>query len=335
MKSQHRFSILGLLAVAVALVGCGGGSPLGPSGEGVTLRGVVVGADFLSGSAVSASSGAGAAEGEIIVTVEEDPSITTTVGADGTFTLRGLPEGSFTLVFTQDDVVLGTATFDEVLPNQEITITVEVADNGSVEVTEELRNGIGHGDVEIQGLVDEVVTVDPAGDSTFVIDGYTVIARPGETAIRKGNRRLSVEDVTAGSQVHVKGVWMEAVDGAQSVLAHEIKLQREEEEEEEEEETEGACMINGGKVGAGIQLEGRVASGDASGFMMDVNGNRAKNDVQIDSSGASFKCSGKTTDDECKAKVKAGQKIHVSGTLTSCDASSALVKASQVKPQGR
>jgi hypothetical protein len=59
-----------------------------------------------------------------------------------------------------------------------------------------------------------------------LIDGYTVIARPGVTAIREGNRARSVADVTAGRQVHVKGEWLPMGTGSsQPVLAHEIKLQ--------------------------------------------------------------------------------------------------------------
>ena len=102
---------------------------------------------------------------------------------------------------------------------------------------EERRNGIGHGDLEIEGLVDQVLTVSLNGDSTFVIDGYTVVARPGETAIREGNRSRTVEQVTVGRRVHVKGVWL-APSGSsgstQQVLAHEIKLQGPEENEDED-----------------------------------------------------------------------------------------------------
>jgi len=46
----------------------------------------------------------------------------------------------------------------------------------------------GHGDVEIEGLVSAVLLLDPVGESRFTIDGKTVVARPGETAIREGNQ---------------------------------------------------------------------------------------------------------------------------------------------------
>jgi hypothetical protein len=162
-----------------------------------------------------------AAGDPIEVHVQSDPDIKTTVGADGSFTLRGLPEGSFTLVFTQGGVVVGTLTFQEVAPNQQITINVQLVDSEIVLVDED-RRGIGHAGVELEGPVQNVIILDPAADSRFVIAGRSVIARPGVTAIREGNTRKTVEDVTVGKQVHVKGTTLET---STDVLAYEIKLQ--------------------------------------------------------------------------------------------------------------
>jgi len=222
--SRHGL-ILTLFVSSAVLSACGGGgNPSGPSGspaQGVTMIGMVLGAGAGSPAGVSSASAAG----DVTVTVQENPAITTKVGSDGSFTLRGLPEGGFTLVFTDaSGAVLGTLVFSEVRPNQEITVTVDVT-GGTVRLVDERRNGIGHGGIEIEGRVDAVVTATEAGDSTFVIAGYTVIARPGVTAIREGNRRRTVEDVTGGRRVHVKGEWLPPVAGSQPVLAHEIKLQ--------------------------------------------------------------------------------------------------------------
>jgi hypothetical protein len=283
----------------------------------------------------STSTAAGQADGDITVSVQEDPSIITTVGPDGTFTLRGLPAGGFTLIFTQDGQTLGSLTFSEVLPNQEIMVTVDVSD-GTVILIEQRRDGIGHGDIEIEGLVEEVQSLDPGGDSTFVIAGYTVVARPGETAIREGNQPRTVDDVTEGRQVHVKGVWITDAGTPQPVLAHRIDLQG----DDADDDTGGgdSCMIDGAQAGRGIQLEGRVDSGNANRFKLRVDGNRARHPVDVDAGGASFKCSPQSgpnapTTAECKAMVEAGAKVHVSGDLTSCSASAALVTASEVKPQ--
>jgi hypothetical protein len=237
-RASRKLSALTLalaVASAVALIGCGSDNPAGPSGGlGVNLRGMVLDQGVASAFGVSKMAGGAQAAGDAMtVTVQENQAITASVGEDGSFTLRGLPEGNFTLIFkSAGGVVLGTLTFTQVKSNQEITVTVQVT-GGGVLLIEERRNGIGHGDLEIEGLVDQVVTLSPTGDSTFVIDGYTVVARPGQTAIREGNRSRSVQEVTAGRRVHVKGVWLApsgSSGSAQQVLAHEIKLQGPEED---------------------------------------------------------------------------------------------------------
>jgi len=165
-----------------------------------------------------------------LVTVVENPSITATVGPDGSFVLRGLPTDGFTLLFTQEGVELGTLAFTGLLPNQQIRITVEIVD-GEVVLRDERRTGIGHGAVEVQGDVEIVLQLDSAGDSLFQIYSHLVLARPGVTAIREGGEARGVEDVVEGRQAHVKGVWLEPTDPAaqQVILAHEIILQEEEE----------------------------------------------------------------------------------------------------------
>jgi hypothetical protein len=228
-------------ALAASLAACGGGSPFQPTSVrdgGVSLTGTLLGSASASSSGVSAF--AAADSHAFTVTVLENPDIVVEVGEDGVFTLRGLPDGGFTLVFTAaDGTPLGELEFDGVLPNQEITITVALS-NGDVELVEEQRNGIGHGDLEIQGNIDELVTVDPSGDSLLMIGGYPVVVRPGATAIREGNRALGVDELSAGDQVHVKGVFLELEPGQdpadQQVLAHEIILQQREEDDDDGED---------------------------------------------------------------------------------------------------
>lgn len=97
-----------------------------------------------------------------------------------------------------------------------------------------------------------------------------------------------------------------------------------------------ACIISGGRVGSSIELEGNVASGNSSSFTMKVDGERSGADVSVLTSGStSFKCNGgaKLTDAECKASVKAGVKVHVSGQLKTCSSASAQVTAGEVKVQ--
>jgi hypothetical protein len=216
------FAILFAACGVLFLAGCGGGGGSSIESSPTAKTAVVIGK--VAAPAVSKSDGALvalAAGDPIDVHVQSDPDIKATVGADGSFTLRGLPEGSFTLVFTQAGTVVGTLNFQEVAANQQITITIQLA-GGEVVLVDEDRRGIGNAGVEIEGLVQNVIVLNEAADSRFVIAGRSVVARPGVTAIREGMTRKTVADVTVGRQVHVKGT---TVEGSTDVLAYEIKLQ--------------------------------------------------------------------------------------------------------------
>ena len=218
MDRHIRFLTAALLAaVACFVAACGGGG----GGDESPKSAIVVGKVQAAPGPVKASTVPMAAGDPIVVSVQELPGVSVQVAADGSFTLRGLPAGSFTLVFTQAGGVIGTLVFSEVAVNQQITITVQLQGTELVLVDED-RRGIGDAGIELEGPVQNVVTLAPAGDSTFVIAGRTVIARPGVTAIRKGTARLTVNDVTAGTQVHVKGT---RIEGSTDVLAYEIKIQ--------------------------------------------------------------------------------------------------------------
>ena len=217
------FALMGL-----ALAGCGGSgggsttdTPAPPASANVVVEG-----RFAPSSTTAAAAGPVAVKHHvpIEVTVEELPGARATVAADGTFTLRGLPAGTFTLVFHHGTERIGTLEFEQVAANQQITITVRLVGDEVVLVDED-RRGIGHAGIELEGLVDNVIAVNPAGDSRFVIAGRVVIARPGVTAIRRGTTALTVTDIAAGMRVHVKGT---TIEGSTDILAYEIKIQQDE-----------------------------------------------------------------------------------------------------------
>jgi hypothetical protein len=287
-----------------------------------------------AGSASSTSiASVGNRAAETVTVTVQGTSITTTVDANGSFTLRGLPEGGFTLVFTNSSgATLGTLTFGEVMPNQEITIVVDVS-SGTVVLVEEKRNGIGHGDVEIEGLVATAPVLDPTtGDSRFMVNDKTIVARPGQTAIREGNTARTIADVVVGRQVHVKGAWLPMEGTLQPVLALEIKLQDGDDDGDDGTKT---CMIEGGRANQRIELEGKVLIGTSRSFTLQVQGNRASGPVSVDASTASFQCSpsggpNAPTPAQCEASVMANAKVHVSGILTTCTLTEASVTADKV-----
>jgi len=242
---------------------------------------------------------------------------------NGTFTLRGLPDGRFTVEFYQGADKVGSLSFDSVLPNQEIEIVVEVQ-GGTLRLLEEKRTGIGHGDVELEGIARSIrVEGDPMTGS-LEVDGQLVRTRASETAIRKGNAGLTLNDLSSGDRVHVKGVWDTGTDGSTYVFAHEIKLQ---EETADGGDSSGECSnISGGRVGQNIVLEGTVLSGNTQSFVLDVNGNRADRPVNV-AFGGTPTCVGNAKKGSCQ--VGPGDKVNVKGRLVTCES----VDADEVKIQ--
>jgi hypothetical protein len=320
--SYRRFAVgLAILCSGLLLARCGG-SPTAPSGE-VVLRGSLVGP---AASATASAMGAGQAQGGAVTVTVQDTAITTTVAADGTFTLRGLPEGSFTLVFTRDGVVLGRLTFGAVNANQEITIVVRLAGD-SVVLVDEQRTGIGHGDLEIEGLVEAVLVLDPAGESRFTIAGKTVVARPGQTAIREGNTARTVDDVTVGRQVHVKGVWLEPQGNTQAVLAMEIKLQGpggpSPSPSPSPSASPSACA-----VGSKTEVEGLIKAKDASSITVNQ---QAKGDFLCDVSASTPIRKGNTS--FTLAQLQIGWRVHVKGMAQGFTGTACRVTADEIMVQ--
>jgi hypothetical protein len=321
MRPSRPIVFVLLILGALGLAACGGpSSPSAPAD--VVLHGMILGGS--AGGGATAFSGGNAAGEPIIVTVQ-GTSITTTVAENGSFTLRGLPTGNFTLVFTQGGVTLGTATFAEVKPNQEITVTIEVTPSG-VTVVEERRTGIGHGDIEIEGQVQQVLELNPTGDSRFLIDGREVVARPGQTAIREGNTAKTVNDVMVGRQVHVKGTFMDPGGGVTPVLASEIKLQGPQASPSPEPSPSpgSKCVAPGAKA----EVEGKITAKGGSDITVTQQG---KGDYQCFVSAGTPIRKGNTT--YTFAQLQTGWRVHVKGTGLGQSGSVCQVQANEVKVQ--
>jgi len=231
-----------LLLSSLALSGCGGDNPTSPTPTSTPPRGVSLTGTFQSASASRAFRSLTTAVDDLVVVVlaEDGSELTRIDVAAGRFTLRGLPEGSFTVQFDDGGTIIGERTFDAVRVNQQITITLDLI-NGRVEVLEERRNGIGHGDIEIEGLASGIQIEDDPMTGSLTVDGHSVVTRVAETTIRKGNRRLTLDDLRDGDQVHVKGEFESAPGGGSLVFAREIKLQ--EDDDSERTPTTSSCNV--------------------------------------------------------------------------------------------
>ena len=242
MKHSHVLFSAAII-LGLALAGCGG-SPTSPSEGGVTLHGTALGDGVSTSASTHEIAALATSGGSITVSVEENPSLTTAISANGTFQLGGLPSGAFTLVFTS--------------------------------------KGKARGKVSIGGV-----------PSTAQVD---VVVQVSANSVALVNVRINGSDHT-GDQPKT-------------------------------------CLINGGTVNEGIELEGAVHPNSVQGlsFQMDVNGNRASGPVAVSAATASFTCAGiKGTCDATLLKDDA--RVHVRGTLTSCSMTAALVTAAEVKFQ--
>jgi hypothetical protein len=106
-------------------------------------------------------------------------------------------------------------------------------------------------------------------------------------------------------------------------------------DQENDDNASKTCIVEGGKLGRKIELEGNVDSGNSTAFKMKINGERSSGLVDVDASHAQFNCNGDKSSSAttCKDSVKPHAKVHVSGTLMTCTTSAAQVVATEVKVQ--
>ncbi len=181
------------------------------------------------------------------------------------------------------------------------SITVTVQENTSITTTIS-----GNGTFELEGL--------PAGTFTLVFSSNGVTLGT-----------ITITSVPTQAEVNI------VVHITTTVVLVKVEINGTDETDNETK----TCLINGGRVGEEIELEGSVSPGSVMGktFKMSVNGERAGGLVSVDATTASFDCAGIKGPCDTTALLKDGAKVHVRGTLTSCSLTTALVKATEVKFQ--
>ena len=244
----RRIRLFVVLIAASALLRCGGASLTSPSGAGVTLEGMVLqgaGAASAGPAAVSAQSARG---GRITVTVQEDPSQSTTVSGNGSFKLENVPATGFTLVFSVNGVVLGSVAVSPVPATTKIKIKIVVQLTDHVELVDlemndenedqgdqaqktcMINGGHAGEHIELEGVVGS------GGSDQFQLrvngnrsSGLVDVTASGASFKCNGDKSSSAtckERVKAGAQVHVKGTLTACTTSAASTTATQVMVQK-------------------------------------------------------------------------------------------------------------
>jgi hypothetical protein len=242
LKTGRYFLVL---VAAAAMWRCGS-SPTSPSGAGVTLQGVVL-QDATASAASAGLSAQSAKAGKIVVTVQENPSLSVTVSGNGTFEIEDVPAGGFTLVFSVNGVVVGQITITAVgegttikivvkIKDQEVELVeIETDDGGDQDSGDDepksclINGGKVNSHIEVEGNVD-------SGDSSqFKLQvngnrsgGLVDVAASGASYVCNGKKGSSdcKSNLVAGAKVHVRGNLTSCDTIAASVTATEVKIQK-------------------------------------------------------------------------------------------------------------
>jgi hypothetical protein len=248
---MNRRFLLAWIAVAAAVIApaCGGGSPSSPSGSGgVAVQGVVVG----DGTSFTASSGAGpsSAQAQKITVTVAGTSITAEVSANGTFELKGIPSGSFTLVFLVDGIKIGEVKISAP-EGSEVKLVVQVKNSVLVVVEIKVESGgtaaspsptptssacwvnggtVGQG-IELEGDVTAgtstafKMAVNGRADTPIDVNASSATFRciGGAKAPTDAECKASIKTLP---KVHVSGRLDSCTPSAAVVIASEVKIQK-------------------------------------------------------------------------------------------------------------
>jgi hypothetical protein len=163
-----------------------------------------------------------------------------------------------------------------------------------------------------------------SGNGTFELDG--VPAGTFTLVFTRDGEEIGRISVTAGDGVEVKIVVK--VEDADVVLV-DLEL------DGDNDPASKTCLIEGGRAGDRIELEGDVQSGTSPEFLMVAGGNRSRGKtIRVTTSGnTNFKCNGPKSGGDCKDSVGPRAKVHVRGNLGVCTLDDAEIAAAEVKVQ--
>ncbi len=232
-----------VVALAAVALSCGGGGPSSPFGTGVDVQGLVLN----GATAVVASSGSHvAAKAQKVTVTVEGTTITAEVGADGTFVLKGVPSGDFTLVFMVDGVKIGEVPVSAAAGSEvKITVKVQASQLVLVDIRIEAPDGseapsscVVNGGQKGQGIQLEGTVTSGAWDLfNMTVNGgragSVVAVSAGGATYRcvGGSKKDTVDECKAlvangGAKVHVSGTLTECTTTTAQVTATEVKIQK-------------------------------------------------------------------------------------------------------------
>jgi hypothetical protein len=215
MNRKMFVGVVSVLALAVALAGCGGSSSSNPASPSATASTGQSGAT-ISGTVSGATTGSAAgyqkldSSSGITVTIS-GTSLTVAVDAQGKFTFTGVSAGTVQLVFTVGGAS-ATLTLTGVQATDKITIHVTVKGTTAT-LDDEQRNGAAMTELE-----DQIASINAAA-RTMVVGGVQVSV-PTTAVIRHGDASTAVDFSTlrVGDRVHVRGAMSGSTMTASEVI---------------------------------------------------------------------------------------------------------------------
>jgi hypothetical protein len=242
MKRRKAIHWASALAAALIAAGCGGSSPTSSAGGGVAVQGVVMSANA-SVSAADTRSTATTQASKITVRVD-GTSLAVDVSASGTFVIKGIPSGTFTLVFLVDGVEIGRIEVTaadgsevkivvQVESSQLQVINLQVDGKDETDTTKSASCGVNGGTLGQSIELEGDVTSGSSADFMLSVQGrasFPFEVKASNASFTCVGSSKSASDckstVKAGAQVHVSGTLSACTTSSATVTASDVKVQK-------------------------------------------------------------------------------------------------------------